>query len=419
MTAQNISLRSGATALMMWGFIYMLLAFISLELDNPQSRVAMVWLPAGAAVSACLSLPRLWWPGLYLTLIMVRYGLDMLMRHSMETSIIISLISISGDFLVAASVQYFGRHRDDAHKASVWLLCTFLVSALCAAAGSAWLSSRHAIPFTDTALLWWAANVSGNIVATTVLTGITFEPPRLKYQDVIKTFTCIMIVAITSSLIFSMPGGEEEHAGLIYGLACLPVLLMVVTPLVAGTQAGALTFLTLSIIVIFFSWHKDGPFFIRGLQFGEPLLLAQCYLSGTALLTIFIRLVLKSPEARGMQLSDDEISYRLNVSSGRIDWDPQGSDVLRSATSSLDHREVLLSSVSAEIRAMLLVRWQNVLSGTAENTPLIFRLTPPSGKALPVCERNLFFLADAAGGYIVGNWVLATGSERLLIEGSD
>lgn len=48
-------------------------------------------------------------------------------------------------------------------------------------------------------------------------------------------------------------------------------------------QLGALFFLSFCIIVIDYSWQRNGPLFIPGLRPGEPLLLAQYYLSGTAL----------------------------------------------------------------------------------------------------------------------------------------
>lgn len=48
-------------------------------------------------------------------------------------------------------------------------------------------------------------------------------------------------------------------------------------------QLGALFFLSFCIIVIDYSWQRNGPLFIPGLRPGEPLLLAQYYLSGTGL----------------------------------------------------------------------------------------------------------------------------------------
>ena len=100
------------------------------------------------------------------------------MRHSSETSLILSLISVSGDFTVALAVQHYSRGQDDFRKVCVWLISTLIISALAGMAAAGWLSSRHPVSFADTTALWWAANVSGNIVATTILTGLTWEPAR-------------------------------------------------------------------------------------------------------------------------------------------------------------------------------------------------------------------------------------------------
>ncbi|WP_064581495.1 MASE1 domain-containing protein [Klebsiella aerogenes] len=116
-------------ALIIWPVIYLILAFISLKLDDPQNRVAMVWFPAGAAVSAFLSLPRRFWPAMYIVLFAARAGMDLLMRHSSETSLILSLISVSGDVTVALAVQHYSRGQDDFRKVCVWLISTLIISA--------------------------------------------------------------------------------------------------------------------------------------------------------------------------------------------------------------------------------------------------------------------------------------------------
>ncbi|WP_108418973.1 hypothetical protein [Klebsiella aerogenes] len=372
-------------ALIIWPVIYLILAFISLKLDDPQNRVAMVWFPAGAAVSAFLSLPRRFWPAMYIVLFAARAGMDVLMRHSSETSLILSLISVSGDVTVA----------------------------LAGMAAAGWLSSRHPVSFADTIALWWAANVSGNIVATTVLTGLTWEPARKATGDIVKTLAGVLLVAVVAILIFSSPSGEESRAGLIYGLACLPVLLTAVVPVIAGAQAGALAFLVLSIVVVSFSWRQTGPFFIKGLDPGEPLLLAQGYLSGTAILTIFVRLLLRLPDKLNgpgrKQMHHEETAFRMDIRSGRIDWDLQGTPVLTDTVAHLPDRKILLQSVDTAVRQQLTSRWEQAIRGLPVGGSLIFRLTLPGDEHVMICERGLFFLPGTTGGFLVGYWLPASG----------
>lgn len=400
-------------SLVLWGLIYLVLVYISLILNDPQSRVAMVWFPAGAAVSACLSLPRRFWPLLYLMLFILQTTLDTVMRHSLETSLVIALISLSGNFTVAWAVRYFGRGRDDFRKVCTWLISTFVVSALIAFPGAGWLAVRHELPFFTTATLLWTASVSGNLVATTVLTGLSWELTRLTPRQVMLSFSGITLVALSAAYVFSMPPGAKESAGLIYGLACIPILLAVAVPLAAGSQAGALAFLALCIIVIFFSWQQRGPFFIQGLASGEPLLLAQCYLSGTAVLMIFIRLQLRLSDTRNRhQYEEDKISktaFRIDTASGRLEWDPHGTPDLHQATAQLPDRETLLRSVDADLRQQLIARWERVVAGKPVSDELIFRVTLPDGVHLTVCEQHLFYLPGTPGGFIVGYWSIITG----------
>ena len=410
--------KSHFPAFALWGLIYLTLAFLSLTLDDPERRVTMVWFPAGAAVSAYLSLPCRFWPALYIMFFALRTGLDTLMRHSPETSLVISLISLSGDLMVALAVYHFGRQRDGFRKACIWLISTLIVSALAAVAGAGWLVTRYPLSFSATAVLWWAANASGNIVATTVLTGVTWEPARRSSRDIAKTLTGIMLVALTAALIFSLPAGKEASMGLMYGLACLPVLLTAAVPIAAGAQAGALAFLALSVIVIFCSWHQQEPFFVEGLWRGEPLLLAQGYLSGTAVLTIFVRLLLRLPEARGESQSslDDEVetAFRLDTRSGQLDWDVQGAPALVKAVAQLPDRNRLLGAVDDDVRKKFISRWDQVATGNPVEDTLVFRLVLTGGESVMVRERGLFFLPNAAGGFLVGYWTPLTGSSALV-----
>lgn len=404
--------RAYLPALVIWVIIYLVLAYISLILDDPQSRIPVVWFPAGAAVSACLSLPRKFWGVLYTMLFFAwTILLVVLGHHNLYTSVIISLISLSGDFTTAWTVQKAGYRRDDFQKVCIWLLSTVTISALVAVSGAGWLSIRQEFHFVSTVTMWWAANVSGTIIATTVLTGITWEPVRLTLKRIIITFLGIVLVTLSAIFVFSMPPAHPESAGLIYGLACIPVLLAVTVPLAAGSLAGVLSFLALSVIVIFFSWHRTGPFFIQGLFHGEPLLLAQCYLSGTAVLMIFIRLQLRLFDHRVKQ--HNSIAFRLNANTGLLEWDPDAPPSLSYIVTQLPDLESLLSCVNEDVRPLLQSRWNTVTAGIEVRSELIFLLTLPDGTQHTISEEHLFYLPGERDGFIVGYWSLVPGSVPL------
>ncbi len=96
---------------------------------------------------------------------------------------------------------------------------------------------------------------------------------------------------------------------------------------------------------MWFPFHgtRQAPFFINGSDPGEPLLLAQGYLSGTAILTIFVRLLLRLPDKLNgpgrKQMHHEETAFRMDIRSGRIDWDLQGTPVLADTVAHLPDRK--------------------------------------------------------------------------------
>lgn len=399
-------------SIIFWVGIYLLLGYISLQLDNPHSRVEMVWFPAGAAVCAGLSIPRRLWPHLFFMFFITRTILDVLIRHSLETSLILSLISISGDFIIAGAVQFWGDRHDNLRKVCVWLSSTFIVCTFNAMLVASWLSTRHELNFFDTASLWWAANVSGIIVTTTVLTGLFRKRFSLTFCKISALVICISFVSACVVWVFNSPPVNAESAGLVYGLTCIPVFLVIIIHLIADNQAGAFSFLALCIGVIFFSWQRTGPFFINGLEPGEPLLIAQCYLSGAAVLMIFIRQLLYLSAGQSEDKKKrvaNEIAFRMDTTTGALDWDLSVDSSLHQLVTQFTDRNNLLRSVTPDIAEQLLRRWESVISGSPVDDMLVFQVTFPDGTRHAVGERRLFYLYDQHKGFVVGYWAFVSG----------
>ena len=146
--------------------------------------------------------------------------------------------------------------------------------------------------------------------------------------------------------------------------------------------------------MVSFSWHQTGPFLLMA-DPGEPLLLAQGYLSGTAILTIFVRLLLRLPDKLNgpgrKQMHHEETAFRMDIRSGRIDWDLQGTPVLADTVAHLPDRKILLQSVDTAVRQQLTSRWEQAIRGLPVGGSLIFRLTLPGDEHVMICERGLFF----------------------------
>ncbi|WP_208952406.1 MASE1 domain-containing protein [Rahnella sp. ChDrAdgB13] len=392
-----------------WSLLYFTLGYCSLLLDDPISRVALVWFPAGVAVSAFLLAPGKKWYLIYLALFLTRTLLDALMRHSPGTSLVLSVVSLSCDFMITWCVRRFAGHADDLRKVVVWLVSVGIFSAIAAVAGTRWLASQYAFSFIRTAGIWWAANVVGCIVITTVLTGLVraSDPPVNR-----RWFAAVVAAALTvfsTVLIFTLPPAREDQVGGVYALACIPVLITVLVPVISSDRAGALVYALFCTLVIYFSWQQTGPFFIKGLLYGEPLLIAQCYLAGTAILMIFIRIQMRTIfNANAARPDDDgEVAYYLDIRTGIIHWDPTVVSNLGKVTAAVHSRESLFALVGAPTQAKIESRWQAVLAGKQIEKEYRFRLSLPGFGEVVIAERNMFCMPGQHDNILVGYWTEA------------
>lgn len=400
----------------LWAVIYIILGYISLSLDDPKSRVAMVWFPSGAAVSAYISLPEKVWKYLYSVFFITQTALDIIMRHEMLTSVILTTIALTGEIVIAWSIRFFGKLKSDFDRVYIWLLSTFFISAVTAFTGVAWLNYVYNINYLDSVILWWAANVSGTIVATTILTGVTWDKINKNRKTVIYAVIGITLLIITTFVIFSLPPGPKDKAGFIFLSSCLPILITIIITLIAGIQTGAVAFLLQCIIVIYLSMKGSGPFFINGLFHGEPLLLAQFYLSGTALLMLFIRLQLRqhlNKSQLSYQNESRNISFRMDFSTGDFEWDSKNDDGLSKIASYLHCREDLLYAVSDTIRSELKARWEYTVINKENKEDFVFEVSLKNNVKYVVWEKYLLYIPDDDKGSLIIYWSLMPGSHFL------
>lgn len=382
--------------LLLWCTLYFALGFISLFLDDPASQVSFVWFPAGLAVSAFLLTSRHRWPGLFLALFIVRTVLDVTQRHSLETSLVHSVISLSNDLAIAWCVRHFTRPHDTLYSLGVWLVATLLTSAIAAALGGGWVFLRHEVNFVQTMWIWWSANVVGTILLTSIVMGLFWRQAADTRRHWLAGGALWLLLCLSAGYVFHQPIDGPRGEALLFSLACIPVVLMIAIPVVSGNQLGAVAFLSFCIIVIYSSWQRNGPLFIPGLKPGEPLLLAQCYLSGTALLLIFIYLLKHTPKT---QLT---ASWHLDTATGRLTWDDSSPNALSQQLSTIHDRDRLLSLMSSDDRRIMRERWARVQSGSALKRSSRFSLTLSPTLILHLQETKLIALQQPDGVVLIG-----------------
>lgn len=385
--------------LLLWCALYYALGYLSLFLDDPVSQVSFVWFPAGLAVSAFLLTSRHKWLWLYFGLFIVRTVLDVTLRHSIETSLVHSAISLSNDFAIAWWVRRFTRQHDTLYSMVVWLYATLISSGVAAALGGGWVVLRHEVDFVETLWIWWSANVVGTILLTTIVMGLFWrQESEIPKKRRLTGGALWLILCVIAVYVFHQPIGGPRGEAFLFSLACIPVILMILIPVISGNQLGAIAFLSFCIIVIYYSWQRNGPLFIPGLRPGEPLLLAQCYLSGTALLLNFVFLL------KHHQRASPASCYYLDPRSGRLTWDNSSSSALTQQLLDISHTDQLLSLMSPNDQQTMRERWDIVQSGRATKGAFRFLLTLSASNKLYLQETKLIALQQPDGIVLIGYW---------------
>lgn len=385
--------------LLLWCTLYYLLGYTSLYLDDPVSQVSFVWFPAGLAVSAFLLTSRHHWPWLFLGLFIVRTVLDVTLRHPLETSLVHSVISLSNDIAIAWCVRYFTRPHDSLYSLVVWLIATLVISAVAAALGGGWVVLHHEVDFVQTLWIWWSANVVGTILLTTIVMGLFRQQESNIPHKWLMGGALWLLLCLSAIYVFYQPIGGPRGEAFLFSLACIPVVVMIMIPVVSGNQMGAMAFLSFCVIVIYYSWQRNGPLFIPGLRPGEPLLLAQCYLSGTALLLNFVYLLKHHQRTRPVS------SYYLDPQSGRLTWDQSSPGTLTEFLATIKNTDQLFSLMSPDDQQKMRERWTIVQSGSALNGSFRFLLALSSSHTLRLQETKLIALQQPDGVVLIGYWV--------------
>lgn len=390
--------------LLVWGGGYFVLGYLSLTLDDPGSRIAYIWLPAGLTVSAFLLSSRRRWPLLYLSLLVGRLTLDVTFQHALPVSIGLAFISLTNDMAIAWAVRHFTRGRDLLFKVTTWLVATLCISAVAAVAGVSWLGLLHGAPLLKGVWIWWSANVTGTLFVTPALVGLAaYHQPPGRLSPLASLLLLAAVLAVTLLIFFRTPDAGDNIA-LIYSVACIPLILITVTAVLCNTRLGSLAFILFSAAVMAASWFETGPFYIARLTSEGSIILAQCYLSGSALLIVFIRAQKGFAQTGKAQYLIQGIAYALDPHTGQIGWNPHADSPLLAALSPIVTREELLRHIpDAGQKAQIQARWQAVSDHHSVEDGFSFALELEGHKPVEIVENNTLMVA----GSIIGFWTQA------------
>lgn len=385
--------------------LYFLLGYVSLTLDDPGSRIAFIWLPAGVAVSAFLLFPRRNWALLFLSLFTARLLLDVSFRHSLSVSLGLSAISLMNDFSIAWFVRCFTRGRDELFKVINWIMATLFISAIAAFLGVMWLSLLQGTPPLKGIWIWWSANVTGTLFVTPALVGLVSLRNSSGYVSKRMSLLLIIAILLITLLIFTRTPPDTENIALTYSVACLPLGLVTLVAILCDSRLASVAFILFSIVVMTASWYETGPFYIGKLSLDESIVLAQCYLSGSALLIVFIRAQKRFRRADPGEYLIQDIAYSLDPLTGNLSWNPHASSPLCTELSHITTRETLLAHIPDDRhKAQMQSRWQAVLEHQAVDDGFRFMLHLDGHNPVLMCEKNTLFIAGSESHAIIGFW---------------
>lgn len=412
MTIPRVLRRSGI--LLLWALTYYVTGVASLAFADPVSGMAIIWFPAGVSVSAFLSSKRAHWPLLFLVLLAARVLLDEPGWQHLPVAVALSAQALAGSVAIAWLVRRFARRGDDLHAIVLWLLATVAVCGAEAMLRKAWLilageASSH------TLMSNWMAGVNGVFFATVVVMNVLTRNLRdvaLSAREKWAGAVCLALLAVMTWYVFGTTPhwltdmlDTDAGAALYFILACLPIALTLAVCVTWRSPGGSLALLVLGSIVVNYTDQQTGPFYVPGLLEGEPLLLAQSYLSITALLVVAIRLMTQAAKPYDPQsgrLAGDGVMYQLHPGTGEILWDDNLATLLDVSTLPLGTVQQVLERVHPEDRDQLKRHWTPATHARAAS--LAFRIDKGNGDWLTLYDQSPGALRDAHGQVIVGNW---------------
>lgn len=411
MKTYSINYLQQTTKFIVWGLVYFLSGLISVNFDDPDSQISIIWFPAGVAVAAFLSVRWSEYPSLIFVFALASVLLDGAWQNlsTFLNTLLFSLLAMPASVIIAWIVRRFSRKSDDLNVILLWICSTFLVSALDAiifAGGYAF--------FTDQSLMnsiWdgFVSDVTGILFATTVVMGfINRKDNRVAFSwlNCLSGIVLLLLTFITTVFIFNYEASwlKNEAAALYFALTCLPIVLTSILSLIWGNRGGSIGLFVLGGIVIYFTDLHKGPFFIQSFSFTESLLLALSYLSAAALLIVFIRVLRRSTNRFNPdngRISGVGVLYKLDLKTGIFRWENDLSSLLGTASSQeLDTIERVLRCVHPLDREKLHQHW--LMQDQKRNDVVTFRIKSDNNEWLTLIDTSA--IEDKRKATIIGNW---------------
>lgn len=403
-----------------WLLVYYLPGIISVQFDNPELHVALIWFPAGVATAAFLHYAMRHWPVLLLTFIIIDFSVSHPSSEHLIFNMVFAVVSLPSSLAIAWIIKRFSRPGDDINIIFYWFITTILVSlidSLCFALVFAFETQKA---FGQIFWAWFIADISGNFFSTTVIMGFInnrLRPAPLAARHLLLgaiIWVCMVLYTTwafsgnVNALNFGKATGLRDIV--LFTSILLPVVLTAFMTLVCGNRGGALALLTLGSVMIFYADKGIGPLFLKRLHANEALLLVQVYLTATSLFLVFLRVITHniSHMTSGGQLRNQrQAIYQLNLTNGSLSWDNLPPPLAALPLATLNNRQRLIAQLHPGDQARLAMHWRT--DAFVHKFPTIrFRLQDAQGDWLHITDSGAVLIDDRGSLVIVGNWSLSS-----------
>lgn len=407
--------------LTIWAVVYYLSGVLSLRFDDPQLHISVVWFPAGVATAAFLNSRWRLWPALCVLFVVLDVILDKPSFSRLPTETFYAILDLPSSLIIAWIVKRFSRPGDDLNIIMLWFASTIIISFLDAVLFGIGLSLAGKNSFSDLFWTGFIADMTGIFLATTIIMGFANSRLTTAVQISIKTLLpgLTLLAALVALSLWIFSGGVKEFSiantithdeSLIFAFSCLPIILAAFLTLFWGNRGGSIALLTLSGCVIYYADKGVGPFFLKGLYTGEPLLLVQCYLSASALLLVFLRVVTRNIYRFNSE-TDARLNlqaiYQLNLTEGTLCWENLSGELAALPREILEKKEAILAQLHPEDKQRLAGHWQAI--PRQQTLPAIqFRLQYGNGQWLHVTDSGALMFERQGSLFILGNWSVST-----------
>lgn len=412
-----------AVSVLGWALLYWAAAYISLMLDDPLSHVGFVWFPAGIGVAAFLIGEYRRWPWLLAAFFVAHLIADINFGHDISIAVVLAIITLASDMVTAWIVCRYAQNKDGLQIILRWIVATFAVSAIAAVLSAGWLTLVDDAPFDELVWVWWGAHASGVLYLTAVVMGLRgyqLGVVNTGAKAVLVGVAALILMAMCAWLIFDAEQLDMTRrqfpwrATLVFALTGIPVALAVVAAIACGNRMGSLALLCLGAIVIYHSSQGTGPFFLKSLRPGESLLLAQCYLVGTALLIVFLRVFTQTVKRYGgvqERRLETAFMYRLDATSGHLDWDGRIHEALGTDAETMSSATQILTMAHPEDRSALAAMLTVASDKSSMEPAAQFRLKSSATGWIRIRATAPVLISEPDKVILVGTWLVGQGGQ--------